>query len=342
MKVSVIIPCYNEERYLGECLASVLAQTMRNFEVLVIDDGSADGSLAIARETAKADERVRVLHQENAGVCAARNRGLEEARGEFVTFVDADDLLMPDALERMLGASEGVDMVVCLHQTFDDRGNEKVFWPEGVWTRRSGKARRRAAALRLIEGDSVLNIMCNKLHRRALLEREGLRLKEGVAIAEDALFNLEAVLCGQGIAYVPRVTYRYRMHGESATHAREGSELDVHLPWLLAMRDMLHRRGKLEMFYAAFFDAVVLRLYKDGGVLGVIMGFREKAQPILSMPEIDPAGMPLDARMLLALCRSGLYPVVYPILFPAQLAKRKLGEAAFWLRVRKESRHGFA
>lgn len=342
MKVSVIIPCYNAERYLGECLASVLAQSMGDFEVLVIDDGSTDGSLAVAREAAKTDDRVRVFHQENRGVCAARNRGLEEARGEFVTFVDGDDLLMPDALEQMLGASAGADLVVCLHQTFDERGDGAVIQPEGAWTRRSGEARRRAAALRLIEGDSVLNIMCNKLHRRALLERERLRLTEGVAIAEDALFNLEAVLCGRGIAYVPKVTYRYRMHAESATHTHAGSELEVHLPWLLAMRDMLQRRGKLETFYAAFFDAVVLRLYKDGGVLGVIKGFREKAQPILVMPEADPAGMRPGARLRLALCRSGLYPAVYPIHFSVQLVKRKLGEAAFHLRVRKESRHGFA
>ena len=337
MKLSVIIPCYNAERYLGECLDSVLAQSEPDFEVILVDDGSRDGTLVAAQACAARDARVTVLHQENAGVCAARNLGLDRAHGEWVTFVDADDLLTPDAFATMLGAAdEGTDMVVCAHETFDGEGNTRVIQPDTRWFARTGERKRRAVALRLIEGDSVLNIMCGKLHRRALLEREQLRLDEHLKIAEDALFNLEAVLCGQGIAYVPRVTYRYRMHGESATHAREGSELDVHLPWLLAMRDMLHRRGKLEMFYAAFFDAVVLRLYKDGGVLGVIMGFREKAQPILSMPEIDPAGMPLDARMLLALCRSGLYPVVYPILFPAQLAKRKLGEAAAALRRERE------
>lgn len=342
MRVSVIIPCYNAERYLEACLASVLAQTMKDFEVLVINDGSGDGSLSIARRAAERDARVRVFHQENRGVCAARNKGLEEARGEFVTFVDADDLLEPIALERMLGASEGADMVVCLHRTFDERGNGGIFWPEGAWTGRSGEARRRAAALRLIEGDSVLNIMCNKLHRRALLEREHLRLCEGIAIAEDALFNLEAVLCGRGIAFVPEVTYRYRMHGESATHTRTKSELDAHLPWLLAMRDMLLRRGQLEAYYAAFFNAVVLRLYKDGGVPGVIRGFREKAQPVVAVPGLDPHRLGPGARALLWLGRSGLYPAAYPLIFPFQLVKRKLGEAAFRLRMRKEKRHGDA
>ena len=336
MRVSVIIPCYNAERYLEACLASVLAQTMKDFEVLVINDGSGDGSLSIARRAAERDARVRVFHQENRGVCAARNKGLEEARGEFVTFVDADDLLEPIALERMLGESEGADMVVCLHRTFDERGNGEVFWPEGTWTGRSGEARGRAAALRLIEGDSVLNIMCCKLHRRALIEREGLRLQAGVKIAEDALFNLEAVLCGHGIAYVNRVAYRYRMHGASAMHAQAAGELARHRPWLLAMRDMLLRRGQMESYFAAYVDSAALRLYKDGGVPGVVRRFNADVLPLLPLDRLDESRLPRSACTLLRLCRSGAYPRVYPLIYPVQVLHRKLSEAAFALRKEKE------
>ena len=94
MKLSVIIPCYNAERYLGECLDSVLSQSETDFEVILVDDGSRDGTLAIAKNYASRDARVTALHQENAGVCAARNLGLDRAQGEWVTFVDADDLLV--------------------------------------------------------------------------------------------------------------------------------------------------------------------------------------------------------------------------------------------------------
>ncbi|MDO5377336.1 MAG: glycosyltransferase [Clostridia bacterium] len=335
MKVSVIVPCYNAERYLSECLRSVLEQTVRDIEVLVIDDGSTDGTLDIARRFEAADARVSVLCQENRGVCAARNAGLRRACGEYVTFVDADDLLVSGALSSMLKAAREseADLVVCAHETFDEAGNAQAVWPQTRWMDRRGEARRRAVALRLIEGDSVLNIMCNKLHRRSLLERERIRLDEHVRIAEDALFNLEAVLCGSGVAYVHEITYRYRMHAQSATHRETGGAFDTHRPWLEAMRRMLERRGVLGAYYPAYVDTVVLRLYKDGGVGGVVRDFA-KAAPLLLGER--PEGLTLRGRALWTLVQTGAFPAAYVCLFPAQVIQRKAGEAAFALRARKE------
>lgn len=337
MKLSVIIPCYNAERYLEKCLDSVLAQSETDFEVILVDDGSRDGTLALAKAYAARDARVHVLHQENAGVCAARNLGLDRARGEWVTFVDGDDLLAPDAFAVMLAAADGeTDMVVCAHETFDEQGRTQAFWPETRWPRLTGEKRRRAVALRLIEGDSVLNIMCNKLHRRALIEREGLRLLPGLTLAEDALFNLEAALCGREIRYVNRVTYRYRTHAASATQTREKGEFTAHRPWLLALRALLTRRGAMEAFYPAYVDSVVLRLYKDGGVPGVVRSFGALARPLLGRENMDMRRMSVRARVLLALCESGAYAAAYPLIAPVQIARRKLGEAACALRARKE------
>lgn len=337
MKVSIIIPCYNSEAYLGACMDSVLAQTMEDFEAILIDDGSVDGTLAVAQAYAGRDARVRVLAQENRGVAAARNLGLEHARGEWITFVDSDDLLPPDALHTMLsGADENVDMVVCPHETFDENGPLETVIPQTRWMDRRGEAQRRAAALRLIEGDSVLNIMCCKLHRRALIEREGLRLQAGVKIAEDALFNLEAVLCGRAIAYVNRVAYRYRMHGASAMHAQAAGEMERHRLWLLTMRGMLLRRGQMEAYFAAYVDSAALRLYKDGGVAGVIRRFDADVLPLLPLDDLDEGRLTPSARVLWRLCRSGAYPRVYPLIYPVQVLRRKLGEAAFALRKKKE------
>jgi len=337
MKVSIVIPCYNAERYLAQCLESVLAQSEADYEVILVDDGSKDGTLAVAKAYAARDARISVCHQENAGVCAARNLGLERARGEWITFVDSDDLLMPHALETMLSATgDQVDMVVCAHETFDEAGRRETVWPQTRWMDLPGEKKRHAAALRLIEGDSVLNIMCNKLHRRALIEKEALRLVRGLAIAEDALFNLEAVLCGRGIAYVNRVTYRYRIHSQSATQARAAGEFEVHEPWLKAMRAMLERRGKMEAFFAAYLDSVVLRLYKDGGIPGVLREFSAKAAPLLDVGRMDVHSMrPVD-RLLLLLCQSGGYVYVYPMIALAQMVGRKCAEAAFRLRMKKE------
>lgn len=335
MKVSIIIPCYNSEAYLGACMDSVLAQTVQDFEAILIDDGSKDHTLGVARAYAERDARVRVLAQENRGVAAARNLGLAEAQGEWITFVDSDDLLPGDALHTMLsGTGEGIDMVVCPHETFDARGTIETVIPQTRWMEKRGEAQRRAAALRLIEGDCVLNIMCCKLHRRARIA--GLRLDEHVRIAEDALFNLEAVLCGRGIAYVNRVAYRYRMHDASAMHTQAAGEMARHRPWLLAMRDMLLRRGQMEAYLPAFVDSAALRLYKDGGVSGVVRRFNADVLPLLPLGGLDESRMTRRARVVLWLCRSGAYPRVYPLIYPAQVLRRKLGEAAFALRKKKE------
>lgn len=338
MKVSIIIPCYNAQTYLAACLDAVLAQDMADFEVIAVDDGSRDGTADILRAYARRDARIRPLFQENGGVSAARNLGLEHAAGEWVTFVDADDVIDADMLSCMLAAAgEDVDMIVCAHRTFDAVGHETLVWPQTRWPRLRGEARRRAAAMRLIEGDSVLNIMCGKLHRRALLEREGIRLREGVTIAEDALFNLEALERGCGIAYVHRAAYGYRMHAQSTMHtATAGSTFDVHRPWLLEMRALLMRLGAMEAYYAAYVDSAALRLYKDGGVAGVLRDFNEKVGPLADIAGLDVKKMTPYARAVYALCRAGRYPLAYSLIYPAQVTRRKAGELAFALRARRE------
>lgn len=338
MEVSIIIPCYNAGKYLGECLDSVLNQDERDFEVIIIDDGSSDHTLSVAAEYAQRDPRIHVYHQENKGVSAARNLGLAHARGKWVTFVDGDDLIAPDMLSVMLHAADSnTDMVVCAHETFGD--THDCFWPQTRWYKLNGEKRRRAAALRLIEGDCVLNIMCNKLHRRELLEREGIRLTEGLAIAEDALFNLEAVLCGNGVAYVNRITYKYRIHSQSATQQRTRNEFDAHKRWFAAMRRMLERRNAMERYYGAFVDSVVLRLYKDGGIPCVLREFKVKARPFLERESIKVERMSLRDRALLRLCECGGYVALYPAIAILQMIGRKVSEAAWIMRAQKERPH---
>ena len=325
MKVSVIVPCYNAQAYLAQCLDSLRRQTMTDFEALLVDDGSDDQTPGILADAAAEDARLTVLRQANAGVSAARNRALRQARGEWVFFLDADDLLPEDALQNLLAAAaEGVDLVVGTHALLSEGGRQTIL-PEGRWPKLAGEERRRAAALRLIEGDSVLNIMCNKLHRRSLLQREGIELAEDLRVAEDNLFNLEAVLCGSGIAYVPSVTYLYRMHEASAMHRQRGTQFDIHRPWLRRMGEMLRRRGVMEAYYGAYVDSVVLRLYKDGGVPGVWRGWKTKALPLAEQPELDETRMSAADRRLHRLVSGGLYPAAYPLIAAVQIARRKAG-----------------
>ena len=338
MKLSVIIPCYNAEKYLSECLDSLLSQSMRDFEAILIDDGSRDHTAEIAKKYAARDERIVFIRQENAGVSAARNAGLRIAKGEWIFFLDADDLLPDGALETLLSfAADGMDMVVSTHETFDERGSSEVVYPETRWMDKCGEARRHAAALRLIEGDTVLNVMCNKLHRHEALLREGITLTEGVRIAEDALFNLEAALVSNGIAFCDQVTYQYRIHAASATQTRGKSEFETHLPWFTAMAAMLKKCGVFERYYPAYVASVALRLYKDGGVSGVMKEFNEKARPFAIEP-LDESRLSAAGRMLRLLCEKKLYPAAYPLIFPFELIARKIREVAFALRVRRMRR----
>ena len=111
-KLSVIVPVYNTEKYLRECIDSILAQTFRDFELILVDDGSTDGSGAICDEYAKQDERIRVIHQENGGITVARKSGVRAARGEYVTFVDSDDWIDKDMYRIML-EEETADIRIC-------------------------------------------------------------------------------------------------------------------------------------------------------------------------------------------------------------------------------------
>ena len=117
MKLSIIIPVYNVRQWLEETVNSVLNQTFRDFELILVDDGASDGSAELCDAFAAADSRVRVIHQENAGVSAARNAGLNAARGEFVGWVDSDDIIEADMFQRMLLLAEKyeADIVQCQH-----------------------------------------------------------------------------------------------------------------------------------------------------------------------------------------------------------------------------------
>ena len=122
--LSIIVPVYKVEKYLTACLDSILMQTYTNFELIVIDDGSPDGCPSICDSYAARDKRLRVIHQNNAGLAAARNKGLDEARGDLIGFVDSDDTISPSMYMVLYEAMSGskADISVCNYQCVDDAG----------------------------------------------------------------------------------------------------------------------------------------------------------------------------------------------------------------------------
>ena len=128
VKVTVIIPVYNTEKYLAECIESAINQSLRDIEIILVDDASPDNAGKICDEYAAKDSRIKVIHQENQGVSAARNNGLEHANGEYVYFLDSDDMIEESFLEKAYNVAKAndSDLTVCDDRNFADRNFEYI------------------------------------------------------------------------------------------------------------------------------------------------------------------------------------------------------------------------
>ena len=214
-RLSVIVPVYNVEAYLPECIESILGQSLRDLELILIDDGSPDGCGEICDSWAARDSRVRVIHQINRGVSAARNAGLAVAQGDYVGFVDPDDWIAPECYEAMAQAAEAqlAQLAVCGFLFCRDDGSpvQEQPVPAGSYTREE--------LLTSIYGmpNRLHGSMCNKLFARVVLE--GLRFDESVAIGEDWLLLYECYCRTERGVALADCFYRVRMREHSATRS---------------------------------------------------------------------------------------------------------------------------
>ena len=176
------------------CIESLLAQTVRDIEIVLVDDGSTDGSTVIARDYAQRDERVRLIEQQHAGQSVARNIGLQQAKGDFIAFVDADDRLDADWCQRHLKAIEGVDYLQSGYQRIDSKGN--------------------MLNQKLPRFRCQFTSPCMRLYRREALE--GLSFAAGY-IYEDVLFSSDLWLSGARCRIIPYTGYRYTLNPHSTT-----------------------------------------------------------------------------------------------------------------------------
>lgn len=221
VKVSVIVPVYNTADFLEESLACLTGQTLREIEIIVVDDGSTDDSPHIIRRAAEADARITSIRQENAGQSAARNAGLATARGEYVYFMDSDDLLDADALECCYYkcVRENLDAALFDADIFGEAG---CFDPD--YYHRTGRLEDR-----VYSGPELFGLMqdrkahrasvCLYLARREYMERIGLRFHEGI-IHEDELFSLLLCLRAERAGIIRRPFFKRRFRADSTMTAR--------------------------------------------------------------------------------------------------------------------------
>ena len=209
MKVSIIIPVYNTARYLPACLDSIRSQTYQDFECILIDDGSTDNSGAICDDCAAKDPRFRVLHCKNGGVSVARNRGVKQARGEWICYVDSDDMVTPDYLQAMVEAICSKRCLV-MGNLSDERmsGNLR----EDITLHGEEMVR-----YLLESGALFLSGPVAKLFRRDLLLKHDIHFPEGIHYGEDMVYLFQYLNVIDDVAIRKTINYQVRFRDDSLT-----------------------------------------------------------------------------------------------------------------------------
>ena len=216
--VSIIVPVYNVEEYLRECVDSILNQTYSDVEVILVDDGSTDQSGNICDEYAKMDSRIKMIHKKNGGVSAARNTGIGEASGEYLMFVDSDDAIHPELVEAYMTHLSGC---ISLCDFESDQEKWRQFQPEkdGIQIEQV----ERSAFMKLFYMD-YMNVPFNKLFRADMIKENNILFPEGKSLGEDLIFNLDyirAMKTDYQILHGPFYYYRENRSGSLSNSARK-------------------------------------------------------------------------------------------------------------------------
>lgn len=246
VKVSVIIAVYNGEKYLRKCLDDVLSQTLREIEVICVDDGSADGTAAILAEYEKKDPRVRAVHQENAGAGTARNNGLSCARGEYLSFLDADDFFEPQMLERAYerAAASRADIAVFRGDRYDDTRETYIPMDYSVKTRMLPE--KNPFAYRDIPDDIFMVFVgwaWDKLYRREFVTGDAYLRFQALRTSNDLFFVFSALVKAQSILVVDEKLVHHRIRVKGSLSVTREKSWDCFYRATLALREELVRIG---------------------------------------------------------------------------------------------------
>lgn len=236
--VSVVVPVYNVEKYLRQCLDSVVAQTYGNLEILVVDDGSTDGSGAIC--DAYADGRIRVFHTENRGLSAARNYALDRARGAYIAFLDSDDWFEEDAIRTLMdtATATGADIVSCrfyweyVNKTCESFGSQDPFTVHGAEILKA----------EIIER-SLSNVVWNKVYKAELFS--SVRYPVG-RVYEDCATTYRLLQKADRLVYIPACLIHYRMRDKSISNSHSMKSL---IDYWLAYKERFEALGPVSGEY---------------------------------------------------------------------------------------------
>lgn len=252
--VSIVVPVYNAERYLAECLDSLIGQTYKELEIICVDDGSRDSSREIVHEYGRKDARVRLEIQEHSNAGAARNRGLTSAKGEFVAFLDADDFFEPAMIEKMVekAVSTGADCVICRGIYYDNgRG---CYYDMGDARFRNAKISDWDDFSKDKIGENVFRLTAcawDKLYRMAFIKEKRLLFQEQ-PVNNDLLFTYKAYILAERMAICGDVAVRYRTNNADSLQGGWGKDWQCIFKAFIALKEWLYQQGVWEQVARGF------------------------------------------------------------------------------------------
>lgn len=265
IKVSVIMPIYNAYDYLRPAMDSVLGQTLREIELICIDDGSNDGSFDLIREYQKSDSRIRVVTEANAGPSVARNNGLRRARGEYIAFLDADDFFEPEMLEKLyrLASAEKLDIAIGRYDLYVNR--KAIFRPnigsdhgeiyEGGRVTSGGEYPNEILS-------STTGYLWNKIFRRRFIEEINLTFPGEIRVFEDVYFTVSALALAERIAKCPEILVHHRVYSEQARN-KMMKKYYTRVPDIYAnIKEFMMHNGMYAPLSKGFLNLSASRCYK--------------------------------------------------------------------------------
>ncbi len=288
VRFSVLVPVYNVEAWLRECLDSVCRQSCGDFELLLVDDGSTDESGAICDEYAAADARIRVFHKENGGLMSARRYAIERACGSYFVFLDSDDRLETTALETLSGAirETGADCLIYgICRELPD-GAEHLVCPPGICGRLLTDRRE---VLNIVLNDDSFNSLCRKCAKRSCFDGRDFTPYFHIRSGEDRIQSTEILENAASFLFLPDELYHYRYNGGSITHtiSYDGWRADFEVERIV--HDWLRRLGIFrEEDYDRLRNHLLDALVVDLKRISRYCSSREEARKALqSIPESD-------------------------------------------------------
>lgn len=274
MELSIIVPVYNAEKYLRQCLESLVALRICDYEIILVNDGSTDGSQTIMDDYMKHyPELVKCFIQKNSGVSCARNFGMSQATGTYIAFVDSDDYILPEEFEGLWSKvqNSGLDVAVAnLQRDFDGkivpddlpRGKRKRLEKMGAVTGQTHMV----AAYNYIK-DEVKGEPYTKLYRRDFLRGNDLSFLPGIRF-EDTLFVIQVLLCAKTVQYFDIDFYRYRMHQASFMHQKIGTlQTDSWRTVAMQLHEQIEQVGAARCAYESTIVSLLYLVHRFGGTL---------------------------------------------------------------------------